>query len=489
MASDLGSSLTCIDWLPQLTLCATMEKTPNGATRKGPGSPTDPNAMLNKEEAAAHREGKPPYSYANLITYAINSTSVKRMTLSEIYSWVCENFPYYKNAGLGWKNSIRHNLSLNKCFRKVPRPRDDPGKGSYWTIDTCPKEDLVLPRRKRLYPHDEDSVGQEVSASAQGSCTDDTPLPRDAARPLVQDTARPHSTYCQDTTAHTVQGIADSPPPPYSASDSCKFSFSDISFQDLSHSFCCLYNSLRRRSGSQAALGPLPRDLQSYCMYQENPNIHPADQQRDGGEYPMQALPHPPYHPQPRPPLTSPRQALPMDWSSNIDSLKESFKIVNRLDWSNIDLSQFSELMESIRQAELKNWSLEQEHTASLFDSLNHFLSCTGLLSTQTQTQPPTSSSAALSAGKPQHRMNPVNSLGPSGGSSGICVQPAYSVMPAYPIQAQMAPAYNQQGQHMGLSPQLPAPRSPGHDGHHNPPRYPSNSEDIHDDFDWDSIA
>ncbi|XP_029437758.1 forkhead box protein J2 isoform X5 [Rhinatrema bivittatum] len=368
MASDLGSSLTCIDWLPQLTLCATMEKTPNGATRKGPGSPTDPNAMLNKEEAAAHREGKPPYSYANLITYAINSTSVKRMTLSEIYSWVCENFPYYKNAGLGWKNSIRHNLSLNKCFRKVPRPRDDPGKGSYWTIDTCPKEDLVLPRRKRLYPHDEDSVGQEVSASAQGSCTDDTPLPRDAARPLVQDTARPHSTYCQDTTAHTVQGIADSPPPPYSASDSCKFSFSDISFQDLSHSFCCLYNSLRRRSGSQAA--------------------------------------------------------LPMDWSSNIDSLKESFKIVNRLDWSNIDLSQFS-----------------------------------------------------------------VNSLGPSGGSSGICVQPAYSVMPAYPIQAQMAPAYNQQGQHMGLSPQLPAPRSPGHDGHHNPPRYPSNSEDIHDDFDWDSIA
>ncbi|KAH8202467.1 hypothetical protein TruAng_003367 [Truncatella angustata] len=87
---------------------------------------------------------KPQFSYAQMITQAIISTEDHKLNLNGIYRYIMENFAYYRHAAAGgWQNSIRHNLSLNKSFAKMPRSTDEPGKGMKWEIVPEQKEDMI----------------------------------------------------------------------------------------------------------------------------------------------------------------------------------------------------------------------------------------------------------------------------------------------------------------------------------------------------------
>ncbi|CAC5380823.1 Forkhead box protein L1 [Mytilus coruscus] len=114
---------------------------PSQCTSESESNCINGESIAKRRLVPSYPKKKPPLSYIAMISMAILSKPDKKILLNDIYQYIIEHFPFYNNEEKAWKNSIRHNLSLNECFGKHSRSTN--GRGNYWSIHPTCMEDFT----------------------------------------------------------------------------------------------------------------------------------------------------------------------------------------------------------------------------------------------------------------------------------------------------------------------------------------------------------
>ena len=145
-------------------------------------------------------EPKPQHSYIGLIAMAILSSTDKKLVLADIYQYVLDNFPYFRHRGQGWRNSIRHNLSLNDFFLKAGRAAN--GKGHYWAVHPACVEDFQKGdfRRRRAQRKVRRHMGMQVEDEEEDDSPPASPPLYEHHTPLAMEPFLPDETKIKEDT-------------------------------------------------------------------------------------------------------------------------------------------------------------------------------------------------------------------------------------------------------------------------------------------------
>ena len=197
------SALTTSQQTSGTTSVFGMTPHPALADSASPFSHISPFSRFDPRFRYVHEEPKPPHSYIGLIAMAILSNADRKMVLSDIYQYILDHYPYFRNRGPGWRNSIRHNLSLNDCFVKAGRSAN--GKGHYWAIHPANVEDFRKGdfRRRKAQRKVRKHMGLSVPEDEDSTSPTPTPVPTPLPSPFVPN---------RQAISPTDAGIAFRPP-------------------------------------------------------------------------------------------------------------------------------------------------------------------------------------------------------------------------------------------------------------------------------------